>query len=206
MNTNKKQVLVIHGGDFFDTQEEFLQYLRTEKLSKEDLIRSDKKNWRDNLQSDLGEDFEVLQPTMPSKFNAKYIEWKTWFERVVPFLTDGVALVGHSLGGIFLERYFSENTVPVRIGGLFLLAAPYFEDRSEAGFNIVSPKKLLDQVKKIYLYHSKDDPIVPFEHAMKYEKTLPGAELVALDDRGHLYAQDHFHELVRAIRNLAEPS
>ena len=46
--------------------------------------------------------------------NARYEEWKIWFERMIPFLNDNVILVGHSLGGIFFVKYLSENLLPIK--------------------------------------------------------------------------------------------
>src|SRR5262245_46218365 len=105
---SKKQVLVIHGGDFFDSRKEFIESLQKEEVTMEDLIPSAKR-WKDNLQSDLGKSYEVLFPKMPIKEDARYDEWKMWFEKIIPFLKQDAVLVGHSLGGIFLARYLREN-------------------------------------------------------------------------------------------------
>ncbi|HVT75090.1 MAG TPA: alpha/beta hydrolase [Candidatus Paceibacterota bacterium] len=195
-----RQVIVIHGGDFFDTPEEFLESLRAEEISKLDLVPDDEKSWKDNLAEDLGPDYEVLQPSMPSKDNAKYAEWKAWFEKVVPFMKDDAILVGHSLGGIFLERYIAENELPVKVGAVFLVAAPYFEKRSPAGFYSVPPGRLAT-LERVFIYHSEDDPVVSFDHAKRYADILPNASLVIFKDRGH-FGQDHLPEIVKDIRSL----
>ena len=202
----KKQVVVIHGGDFFDTRKEFFESLKELKIEKADLLPDKEKGWKDNLQSDLGKSFEVLKPEMPLKYHARYDEWKLWFEKMTPLLDDGLILVGHSLGGIFLARYLSENEFPKRISAVFFIAAPYFAAKNEnenAGFVIASSfDKLRGQGGKLFFYYSEDDEIVSATHAKKFQKELPDALYRIFKDKGHFFAQEHFPELVEEIRGL----
>jgi predicted alpha/beta-fold hydrolase len=48
---------------------------------------------------------------MPNKLNARYHEWKIFFEGILSKLDreDEITLVGGSLGGCFLLKYFSEK-------------------------------------------------------------------------------------------------
>jgi len=199
----KKQVVVIHGGDTFGTYEEYVAFLKTFLIDSLEYFR--RRRWRDSLQEKLGDDFEVITPTMPNKSNAKYSEWKIWFEKLIPFLNDDVILVGSSLGGIFLSKYLSENKFPKKIKATFLLAAPYDaadSDYTLADFELPKGLELLEkQGGQIYLYQSKDDPVVPFVDLEKYKKQLPIAETLVFDDRGH-FGQNEFPELVEAIKHL----
>ena len=104
----KKQVVVIHGGDTFETYEEYLNFLRGYEIDIE-RYKSDKRDWKPWLRQRLGSDYEVILPIMPNKTNARFDEWKIWFEKFIPFLHDNVLLIGHSLGGTFLAKYLSEN-------------------------------------------------------------------------------------------------
>jgi predicted alpha/beta hydrolase family esterase len=118
----KKQVVVIHGGDTFDSYEDYLTFLNAFEVDKESLFLKD---WKSTLQSELGENYEVLCLQMPNMFNAKYLEWKIWFEKYIPFFNQELILVGHSLGGIFLAKYLAENTLEKTIKAVFLIAAPF---------------------------------------------------------------------------------
>jgi uncharacterized protein len=205
---NKKQVLVIHGGDFFDTREEFVQSLKQLDLDKEGIFRLNATRWRDNLQSDLGDRFEVYLPKMPLGDDARYSEWKLWFEKMIPFLRGGAVLIGHSLGGIFLARYLSEHAIPFKAGAVFLIAAPYFAPdkkkgmEANAGFSVGDDlSKLASSASHIFVYHSKDDDIVPFAHASEYMSRMPSAQLVSFKDKGH-FRLKRFPELVKAIKGL----
>ena len=200
----KKQIIIIHGGDAFETYEEYLSFLRNFKIDFEQL-KSVKKDWKVTVAGELGEEFEVILPSMPNKTNAKYLEWKIWFEKLIPFLEESVVLVGHSLGGVFLAKYLSEEVLPRKILGTFLVAPPYDDQDLEESFDdFALPKslgKLVEQGGKIYLYHSKDDPVVPFANVEKYKKDLPKAEIRVFEDREH-FGQGEFSELIEDIKSI----
>jgi len=198
----KKQVLVIHGGDTFDTYEEYLVFLNDYEI---DLEKSKIKRWKETLAEKLGEDFEVISPKMPNSMNAKYKEWKIMFEKYFPILNDNLIIVGHSLGGTFLVKYLSENDFPKEILATFLVSPCYDDigtDYSLCDFALSqSLEKLKEQGGKIFLIHSKDDKIVPFKDFEKYKKDLPEAETMIFEDRGH-FDQSEFPEIVEKIREV----
>ena len=203
----KRQIIVIHGGDAFDTYREYLSFLKKWKIDF-DKYQHPKEKWRENLGKDLGRNFEVILPRMPNSLNARYFEWKIWFDKFVPHLKPGVVLVGYSLGGIFLVKYLAEKKFPVKIAGTFLVAAPFEDHGSDPdGESLVDfklPKKLEGfrrQGGQIFIYHSKDDPIVPCSHADQYEKVLGIATKRIFTNRGHFW-QGKFPELVRDIKSL----
>ncbi len=210
---NKKQVLVIHGGDFFDSREEYARSLKKETLTKEKLLTELPPGWKETLQQDLGSEFEVLRPSMPSRENAKYDEWKIWFEKCLRFIDSEYVLVGHSLGGIFLARYLSEEKLACKPAGLVLVAAPYFEatkakgKKSKGGFFVGKHfKNIFTNVSKIVIIQSDDDTIVSPAHALKFKKKLPEATLLMLKGKGHFFRGAKYPEIVESIRTLAEDS
>jgi predicted alpha/beta hydrolase family esterase len=197
----KKQVFVIHGGDAFPTYEEYISYLQNETI---DIERFKIRGWKSSLGENLGNEYEVIQPRMPNPENAKYLEWKIWFEKFVPFLTDGVILLGHSLGGIFLAKYLAEENFPKKIRATFLAAAPFNKDgdRAIVEFDLpASLEKLKEQGGEIFLYHSKDDPVVQFSELAKYQQALPEAHVTVFEEKQHLN-QEQFPEIVEAIKSL----
>jgi len=194
----KKQIIIIHGGDSFDTYENFLDSLKNWEVSLETFLP--KKDWKSSLQQELGEEYEVLAPRMPNKQNAKYAEWKIWFERMFPFMKDNIFLIGQSMGGLFLAKYLSENKFPKKIAGLFIVAAPHSQTKGIGSFDLSSSlEKVWEQCQNIHLYQSQDDPIVPESEAQEYKKAWPDAQLHIFQGRGH-FNQEDFPELAEEIR------
>ncbi len=197
----QKTVLVIHGGDTFDSYEEYWKYLESVELTLEKMNRED---WKDQLKENLI-DFEVIYPKMPNSKNARYLEWKLWFEKTLDLLEEEVVLIGHSLGGIFIAKYLAENNFPNKISQLHLVAAPYDTEvikDSLADFALSGTvEKVSEKVENIFLYQSKDDTSVAYEDVLKYKRDLPNAELIIFEDRGH-FNQKEFPELVERIKSL----
>lgn len=198
----KQQIVVIHGGDSFATYADYLAFLLTFPIDLADLFR---KNWKNVLPEMLGSDYEVIQPQMPNKWNAKYEEWKIWFEKYIPFLRDGIVLVGHSMGGVFLAKYLAENEFPKKIKAVFLVAPPFNMDEGRALVEFVLPASLQNfekQCGKILIYHSKDDSVVDFGELAKYQKVLQNATVKVFENRGH-FTDEAFPELVSDIKDLS---
>lgn len=193
-----QQVLVIHGGNAYDSYEEYRAALQAKEVSLDDL---GKKGWKDGLGTALGPRFQVFSPRMPNAQNAKYGEWKLWFEKFIPLLDPNPILIGHSLGGIFLAKYLSEEIYPGKIKATFLIAAPYStRDHEPIGdFILTTPRaKLAAQAGQLFLYHSKDDMVVPFTSLERYRQELPDAHIRVFEDRGH-FNTETFPELVEEV-------
>ena len=198
-----KQIVVIGGGDVFPSYDAYLSFLKNFKAENIDYFK-ETPNWKSSLQKVLGDEYEVLAPRMPNRSNAKYIEWKIWFEKLFPFLNDEVILVGHSLGASFLTKYLSEERFPKKILATLLVAGPYDSDgeRQMVEFTLPDSLSLLEgQGGTIFLYHSKDDPVVVFSELAKYQKALPNAKINVFEDRKH-FNQVSFPEIVTDIQNI----
>lgn len=197
-------MFVIHGGTSFDTHEAYIDFIKTRELTLDKLRQL--YDWKASLTQELGDGFDVLQPRMPNGTNVRYEEWRIWFDRCAQLLNDNVILIGHSLGGIFLAKYLSENDFPKRIMATLLVAAPFDDVSTVESLNDFalpySLQKFADQGGQIYIVHSKDDPVVPFDDVAKYQKALPDVKTLLFDDRGH-FNQETFPELVQLIKELS---
>lgn len=200
----KQQVLIIQGGTSFDNYNDYISYLKKYRQISLDRLKI-RKNWKKRMDIDLGKNFEVFLPEMPNRVNARYFEWKIWFERILTLLGDGLIFIGHSLGGIFLAKYLSENKIDKKIKALILVSAPFDDaNNMESLVNFKLKKSLLNlskQSENIYLIQSKDDPLVPFEQVEKYKKELPNAKVIIFEDRGH-FSQETFPELIKLIKEV----
>lgn len=196
----KQQVFVIHGGTAFDTYEEYFEYLKNKEVS---LAKLQGRDWKMNLQTNLGDKYEVFLPKMPNSQNAVYKEWCIWFEKYLLLLSDGVILVGHSLGAVFLAKYLSEHTVAKKIKATLLVAPPFGNDEGRIlpQFSIVTSLTNLEaQGGKVVIFHSKDDPVVDFSELKLYQDKLPSLDVRVFEDRGHFNTEE-FPEIVEEIKN-----
>lgn len=199
----KKQIFIIHGGTTFKSKKDFINYLKNKKVSLEK-----KTSWAtDYLDKNLGKDFDIIRPKMPLKEDAKYEEWKIFFERYFPLLKNNIILIGVSLGGIFLARYLSENNFPKKIKAVFLICPPF--DNTTGGEDLVGGfrlgkdlSKLDNSSKNVYLMFSKDDPVVPISHAEKYGKKLKKANIIIYENKNGHFMVEKFPELVKMVKNM----
>jgi len=190
----KKQVVIITGGDSFNSYNEYLNYLTSQELRLNSFT-----SWASNLAQDLGAEFEIFKPSMPNTNNAKYAEWRIQFEKLLPLLRESPILVGWSLGGIFLAKYLAENVLQVQ--ALHLVAAPF---KKVGDFELPNELSLLTKnSNEIFIYHSKDDFVVDFLEAKMYQQNLlkSNLEFVEFENRNH-FLQSEFKELAHNIKSL----
>jgi hypothetical protein len=64
---------------------------------------------------------------------------------------------------------------------------------------------MLPAIPRIFLYHSRDDEVVPFAHRMLYAAKLPQATIRELDGRGHQFGND-LAEVAEDIKRAATRS
>jgi predicted alpha/beta hydrolase family esterase len=188
----------------YPNHEDFLEYWRNREVKLDEMKH--REGWLNNLQKDLGDDFDVVTPSMPTADDAKYDEWKLWFERIMDVLEGPVILVGHSLGAMFLSKYLSENPIDQEIPGLLLVAGRYdTPERAEYPITSFTLKeslaKLTERAGKVVFFHSEDDPVVPYESFEQYQKEVPDADFRSFADRGH-FLQPIFSEILDEIRSL----
>lgn len=149
----------------------------------------------------LGPEYRVQAPRMPQPTNSRY---QIWASRIVQLIDAEASpvLVGHSFGASVLLKYLAEAAARPSFAGLFLIATPFWgPDFLEFALPPDFESRLHD-VSPVYLYHSRDDPEVPFEHLERYSRALPQAIVRRLDGRGHEFNQEQFPELVADIRGL----
>lgn len=193
-------VVVINGGNSFSTYTAYRSYLETKALQYEKLLYH--KGWKDWLAENLDE-YDVLIPEMPNPLNAVYDEWAIYFEKVMQFVNDDFQLVGHSLGANFLAKYLNANRLANPAKRLILVAGGFADESGEelGSFKLSSVANLSENAKEVHLFHSKDDPVVPFTELAFYQKELPNAEAHIFDDRGHFFnLTPTFPELLELLK------
>lgn len=194
-----KQICIIHGGDTYESKEDFLSHLQSLELDYTRLLY--RPRWNNWLGENLP-DFEVLLPSMPNSSSAEYSEWSLYFSKIIPFLRDDAVLIGHSLGAIFLAKYLQEHANRLHFKKVVLVAPPFDDESSESLASFRLPKdmtKLASVSDEWILFHSKDDVVVPYGETNKYLEILPNAQAIFFEDRGHINTPT-FPELLAEIK------
>jgi len=181
-----RQVLIIHGGNSFNTYKSYRQYLEEKEINYDKLLS--RTSWKQWLTDEL-QGCEVLMPSMPNSLNAVYDEWRVYFEKFLPHLRHDVHLVGHSLGGMFLAKYLNDHRLEKPVEQVIFVAPGYDDDSNEelGSFRVDSAQGVAANTKQVHLFHSVDDPVVPFTELEKFRRDLPKALVHTFKDRGHFF-------------------
>lgn len=199
----KTKILMIHGGTTFKNRKDYFKFLKNLKINLEKRFK-----WQNEyLDKKLSKDFEIIRPTMPLKEDAKYIDWKIYFEKYLALLGRDFILIGNSLGGIFLAKYLSENKLKNKAKAVFLICPPFDNTLSDedlaGGFKLSRDLSLIEKnTKQLHLMFSKDDDVVPVAHADKYRKKLPNATFHIYESKNGHFKVPEFPEIVKLIKNV----
>jgi predicted alpha/beta hydrolase family esterase len=186
-----KHLIFIHGGDSFLDESSYQNYLREHYAIQyaKPWEESEKPDWKKRIAKKWTEKwYTAWYPPMPNKQNARYADWKIVFESILEKIDTGdeVTLVGGSLGGCFLLKYFweiekyhgntqTESDEPINllfIQGIHLLAACI----SEWDFRTPENYHTLGSLgSKVHIWHAEDDRVVPFSTGEMLAQELPNA-------------------------------
>lgn len=147
----------------------------------------------DALRRKLGSGFDVRFPQMPGEADPKVEAWKRKISSELAQIPGRVILVGHSVGGSILLRYLSEENVEHQIAGLFLLAAPSWDEDQWNFDDLKLPRDIAEKlaaVPRIFFYHCRDDEVVPFAHLALHGARIPQATTREIDTGGHQFGND----------------
>jgi uncharacterized protein len=184
VHTDRKQVLFIHGGG-------------------EDGYGADTA-LAASLQKELGTAYHVRYPRMPGEDTPDF-GWGGQIAREIAAVKGEVILAGHSLGASMLLKYLSENRVHQHIGGLFLLATPYWSGDEDWHKGLKVRDDVSDTLPAdvpIFLYHSRDDEEVNFADLALYARMLPQATIREVASGGHQFGDD-LTQVARDIKSLS---
>lgn len=154
------------------------------------------------LQQVLGAGYQVHAPMLPETDPA-YSLWRNQIESELQTLVTPV-LVGHSFGGSILLQYLSEGQPTVPLAGLVLLATPFWGAPEWEVADYALPPDFATQLRPslpIYLFHCRDDEIVPFDHLARYAEIVPQALTCAIERGGHQF-EDEIKAVADSILQL----
>lgn len=160
-----------------------------------------------NLGQRLGPDYDIRYPAMPNEDSPEVERWCVAIASALAAMTNPALIVGHSLGASILLKTLSEIDIARAIAGIFLIATPYWggDGWRYEGFERLALREgfasTLPPGAPIFLYHSRDDVVVPFAHLGLYVQHLPQATIRDLDGRGHQLNND-LSEVAGDVRSL----
>jgi predicted alpha/beta hydrolase family esterase len=117
-------------------------------------------------------------------------------EKELTLIHEPIVFVGHSIGASVLIKWMSEVEIEKPIAGVFLLACPFWGGN---GWRYPGYEKLmvsgsrashLSKSQPIFLYHCRDDAIVPFDHLALYAHIFPQATVRERDEGDHQFNND----------------
>lgn len=198
----KQQVVFINGAvpkENFENYYDFLRKIEYDPYAEKFL------NWNKTLGEKLWDDYEYMRAPLDALDFADYTAWKIMFEKMFPYLRDDMILVTTSLWSSFILKYFWENDFPVKIKKLFFIA-PAVRDTQEEKLGSFASKlefsvRLRKWVEQIYMYHSRDDDLVPFEQSLELHSYFPESIFREFDNRGHFYKEAELPEIIEDIKN-----
>lgn len=165
-------------------------------------------------------DFEVVVPKMP---NPNFPSLKKWLEKMteaVEVADENTFLIGHSLGSFTILKYLERLEKNAKIGGVILVSG--FSDTKflDDSFNLRLLKLFLkdfssvvtdyDKIKKIckkiIIFHSDNDKLVPFKQGIKMHAAI-GGKFKTVHDGKHLNegtGNNRFPELIDELLKISK--
>ena len=147
----------------------------------------------DALKIALGIKYDVRFPRMPAEANPNVESWKKKISSELSQMRGKAILVAHSVGGSLLLRYLSEEKVEKPIDGLYLLAAPSWDQDRWNFDDLKLPPDIaekLAEIPRLFFYHCRDDDVVPFAHLALHAARIPRAVTRVFDTGGHQFRND----------------
>jgi len=199
----KQQVIFINGAVPKENYESYEHFLASQEY---DPFHEKFQNWNKTLWEKLWENYEYLRsPSSEVKF-ADYNAWKIMFEKMFPYFRENLILATTSLGSTFILKYIWENEFPVRIKKLFFIAPAIADTPDEKlwsfSFDLdIVYHRIARWTDMIYIYHSQDDSMVPFEQSLQLKQYFPEAIFREFQDKWHFFLEEELPQIIEDIHN-----
>ncbi len=145
---------------------------------------------------------EVVCLDLPNPENPDPEEWTKYLVEEVGPIDDETIIFGHSLGGNAAIRFLEAAEAHSTPRACVISSTPWMirNERfrgfflSELDFDV-----LMWKASRFVVVHSKDDDVIPFDHAQKYADVLH-AKLIEVDGCGH-FDGEQYPVLLETIEN-----
>jgi predicted alpha/beta hydrolase family esterase len=154
-----------------------------------------KDNWNEYLKANaINKGYEVFIPLLVNNEKPTLSDWIS--SALMSFqLNSDTSIVGHSLGAVLAMKLVQNSLI--KIDHLILVAGWDFWDLTlehKTFFDApIDHAKIASNAAKITVMTSTNDPYTTLYHAKEMAKRL-GADIVTIENGGHLQAKDGFEE------------
>lgn len=158
----------------------------------------------ENLRQHLGPRYDVHYPRMPHEEEPSYEAWKLALWKALERLPDGSAVVAHSIGATILLALLSEGRAGKKLGGLFVIAAPFVGEGGWPSDELQLPADLGSKIPHalpVFFFYGLDDETAPPLHADLYQRAVSQSQIHRLPGRDH-QLNDDMKEVAAAIVSL----
>jgi uncharacterized protein len=158
------------------------------------------------LDEELGSEYAILFPKLPAPDDPHYAPWSERIGQILDDADQPLVVVGHSLGGSVLLKRLAETGPNESIRGLVLVATPLWGREEQWELEWALPEGWTGaetELPRTFLFHSRDDEVIPFAHLQRYAELLPGASVHRLEGNGHLFDRGDLSEILDAVRGLS---
>lgn len=149
---------------------------------------------------------KVCDYLFPSSGDTVYREWKRFFEQILSeelilSSNTNLILIGHSLGAMFLQKYFSiVNEISINFNKSNLYLHLVTCGIEEGDFSI--EKEEWNYINSLGIncsvYQSKDDPVIPYSEYIQISSCLPFCSKYTFESLGHFNCET-FPKLIENI-------
>jgi hypothetical protein len=146
-----------------------------------------------SLSHHLGPEHPLIYPRMPNEADPHFARWSAAITRAVERLPSGALAVGHSIGGTILIHTLAKSPRLLdRLGGIFLIAAPFVGTGGWHSDDISTEPGWASPLSRssVWLYQGDADGITPPGHLDLYAAAVPHARLRRLPGRDHQLNDD----------------
>lgn len=142
--------------------------------------------WLSDALRERGHD--VVAPELPNPAEPICQEWVDTIKKSIHRPAGDTVFIAHSLGCVALLHYLEQADMAGTPKAIILISAPFHIASERFASFFVPPvdfETVMWKGQEFILVHAKDDAVIPFDHAKRYEQELNGA-LKEIETGGHL--------------------
>ncbi|MDP2631651.1 MAG: alpha/beta fold hydrolase [Candidatus Uhrbacteria bacterium] len=148
---------------------------------------------------------EVIVLDLPNADAPDPEEWTKVLVEAVRYVDDETIILGHSIGGAEALRFLEAVEARSTPHGVILVSTPWMiGDEKFRGFFLseLDFDVLMWKASKFIVVHSRDDKVIPFDHAEKYADVLHATLVERNEGEGHFQGES-YPVLLALVEKLA---